>query len=474
MGGSQRAGHAVIDTIAEKEELSPAEQRAREADKAMHTARALLVADHPFFGAMALRLKLLPDSNCRDLWSDGLTMGYNPLFVASLSREKLIGAQAHEILHLACGHHVRRRNRDPKLWNKACDLTVNQMLLESGFQLPDGFVMKPEYANMGADAIYDVLVRLLEKEANEGAQAGATEGKAENQEGSAGQGKGEGQEQDQQSDANPDPEKGEEEGEGASTNAAAPSEDGEDGHPSGKDGKAHFEGEVRDHPLLDGMENDAAQKKAELEAELMLEQAAQSAKNMGGVPAGVARLLGKRLLPRLDWRELLRRFLENVAQGDYSWSYPNRRYVSQGLYLPSRREPRLPGITLVVDSSGSVDEDMLTTFCAELSSVLDAYDTELTILFHDTEVYQGPILGRADLPELEARGLTPVGGGGTDYRPVPEYMDDHDMNPTCVLWFTDLECDFFPDEPNYPVLWICPVAGGTTPPFGDLIRMTEE
>lgn len=84
----------------------------RQAHLAMIRARAALVLDHPFFGSIALRLTLKPDPTCSDLWTDGRTLGFNPSYAAALSEAALIGAQAHEVMHLACAHHVRREERD--------------------------------------------------------------------------------------------------------------------------------------------------------------------------------------------------------------------------------------------------------------------------------------------------------------------------------------------------------------------------
>ena len=229
-----------------------------------------------------------------------------------------------------------------------------------------------------------------------------------------------------------------------------------------------FTGEVRDHPVLDGGSG-TAQKQAEQEADIELVQAMQRAKHMGDMPAGLLRLFRKRLHPTLDWRGILQRFLENCADGDSTWTTPNRRYLYQGIYLPSRQEPRIPHIVLAVDSSGSVDNALLEMFCTELSGILESYDTLLTVLFHDTRVQSAQTFTRQDLPLR----LAPAGGGGTDYRPVTAYIEENDLAPTCMIWFTDLECDRFPEEPAFPVLWLAEQPNGTTPPFGETGYLKE-
>ena len=64
-----------------------------------------------------------------------------------------------------------------------------------------------------------------------------------------------------------------------------------------------------------------------------------------------------------------------------------------------------------------------------------------------------------------------VGGGGSDFRPVGRWLDDNGLRPACLLWFTDLECSSFPDEPACPLLWAVWGQGGEQPPFGELLRL---
>lgn len=442
-----------------------------EALSAMTRARSALVLDHPFFGSLALRLKFKEDPSCRDLWTDGKTLGYNPLYASTLPAEKLVAAQAHEILHLACGHHVRRKDRDETLWNRACDYAVNHILLEAGFSLPEGFLHKPEYGEMPVDEIYALLTRLQDEETHGGASEAVETAPGGGGEASGSMRMDDGQENDGDTSINGSAEKQAESGEGGMQSGSGKLVEHVEKSKGQNEaeGKISFTGEVRDHPALNGLDNDRAAKMAEREADVALTQAVQRARNMGSLPAGFTRLVRERLRPSLDWRELLQRFLENCANSDYSWNSPNRRYIFQDIYLPSRREPQIPHIALAIDSSGSVDETALAIFCGELSAVLDAYDTTLTVLFHDTRVQSSHVFGRSDLP-LE---LVPQGGGGTDYRPVCDYLEEQDITPTCLIWFTDLQCNRFPVEPPFPVLWVSSLDTSDKPPFGEVIRLGQ-
>ena len=52
-------------------------------------------------------------------------------------------------------------------------------------------------------------------------------------------------------------------------------------------------------------------------------QAANQARTMGDLPAGLARMVERMISPRLDWRSLLSRFLQDAARYDYAWMPPN-------------------------------------------------------------------------------------------------------------------------------------------------------
>ncbi len=462
LGSSSPGGGC--DSSPQGDELS------RKATLAMKKARTALVLDHPFFGSLALRLRFREDKTCGDLWTDGKSLGFNPAYAATLPEARLMAAQAHEIMHLAFGHHLRRKGREEKMWNRACDLAINHILLESGFDLPEGFAHDPAYAGMSADDIYEALAVLQENASRGDARGDAARADGQDEDGAgAGTfdgGKELGGKSAARAGGGSKEKEGPEQGEQAQA-GTTPTTKKDRGAPVQGEGKTSFTGEVRDHPDVSGLENDQALKLAEQEADVALSQALQRARHMGSLPAGLTRLLRKERQPELDWRELLRRFLEHCANSDYSWSTPNRRYLYQGIYLPARREARLPHVVLAVDCSGSVDEKVLSMFCTELFSVLDAYDTTLTVLFHDTKIQGELTFNRMSMPT----DLMPVGGGGTDYRPVCAHIGDRSLHPTCLIWFTDLECSRFPPEPDYPVLWICSEANAEPPPFGELVSL---
>ena len=446
---------------------------AREAMAIMRRVRARLVTEHPFFGDIALHLEFKADPACRDMWTDGRILGFNPLYATTIREEKLAGAQAHEVLHLAFGHHVRRKKREKRLWNRACDLAINSILLKAGFSLPDGFLFDADFAGKSADEIYDILVaRSMESRKEGRAASGRNEAPngEQNQDSPAGRGKdglgssslnnGDGEERSE------DGQRVRQEGRGVVPVA------GKASRGKSAQGKIErFDGEVRDFPEseTDGRGSGDNENKAQREADILFSRAVNRARHMGSLPAGIEREVERVAPAALDWREILLRFLSTCADSDYTWTVPNRRYVFQDIYMPSRWEQRLEHVVVAVDTSGSVDRATLALFMGELATVLEFFDTRLTVLFHDTKVQGVSSLARGDLPDL----LAPVGGGGTDFRPIPKKISDEGIHPACLVWFTDLECNRFPEDPGYPVLWVTPERSGEKPPFGTVVFMHE-
>src|SRR5215469_3054112 len=142
-------------------------------------ARTALVLDHPFFGSLLFRLKDRPSSAVKTMATDGVSLLWNPEFVDTLNAATLAGTLAHEVMHPALHHHLRRSGRDPKRWNVACDYAINPLLIDAGLKLPEGVLVEDRFRGMSAEQIYN----LLESEADSG-----EDNNADDQSGSAGGG----------------------------------------------------------------------------------------------------------------------------------------------------------------------------------------------------------------------------------------------------------------------------------------------
>ena len=215
----------------------------------------------------------------------------------------------------------------------------------------------------------------------------------------------------------------------------------------------------------DGGDTPAEQAQQEAEWKVRVAQAAQAAKMMGKMSAGLERLVGEILKPKVDWRDVLRKFLEKCKSDQRTWSKFNRRFLAQGIYLPSVSGESLGEIAFAVDCSGSITQEVISQFAAEiLSAKEDGNPTKIHVVYFDSEVSHYECYGRDD--DLD---IKPHGGGGTAFSPVFEYFAEHDINPVACVFLTDLCCNDFGEQPDYPVLWVSTDEG--TAPFGEVVLM---
>ena len=378
--------------------------------------REALVLSQPFFGALALCLALVEDPACQNLWVDGVRLGYNPAYVASLDDLELRGVLAHEVLHVANGHCWRMGARDQERWNRACDYAVNPLVLNAQFKLPQGVLLDGRYLGKSAEEIYAML-RQEESSQQPDAEAGSGSG------------------------TEPSPQ--------ASGQQPAPPSTGC--------------GEVRqytgaDRPAVEG------------EWRVAVNQAAKAAKMRGALPGDLEHLVEAALRPSVDWRAVLHRFAAQAARSDYSWKVPNRRYAHLGLYLPSLYSEAVGDAVFVRDSSGSVFDETQRQFAAEIIAVHQHLQpARLIVIDCDTRVTQVQIFERDEVVDLRPL----KGGGGTSFKPPFVWLEQEGIEPAFLVYLTDLYGPFPAAAPAYPALWasVTPLDRIAAPPFGECVEV---
>jgi predicted metal-dependent peptidase len=154
------------------------------------------------------------------------------------------------------------------------------------------------------------------------------------------------------------------------------------------------------------------------EAELVRHQVALAirahAKAAGSLPGHWSRWAEERLEPQVNWRSelaaIVRGALHAVAgASDYTYARPSRRQGCAGpVVLPALRQP-VPNVAVIVDTSGSMTDGMLSSALAEIAGILRAAGQRegVTVLSVDAAVHA---CRRVFAPEQVAF----LGGGGTD------------------------------------------------------------
>jgi predicted metal-dependent peptidase len=426
--------------------------RENSVEQKLTRARTQLLLTQPFFGSLCLRLKLLPGP-VPTMATDGRRILYSPSFVESLNPAELEGSLAHEVVHVALGHHCRRGEREPKTWNEAADYAVNPILIGNGFTLPAGALVDPSFGNLSAEEIY---ARLIQRPS--GGSSETPSPPEVNPGGGASQ---------QLNNSSPQEQNSQPSGSASRTPGQQPPQnnDGAEESPMCENRPGGF-GEVLDPTDEEGNPASPAEKsRQEHEWAIAADQALRSAKMCGREPGNVARPLQESRQSRQDWRAILRDFITATMPSDYRWTPPNRRHISRGLYLPSVDRTGLGRIVVAVDTSGSIGTRELEQFAGEISAIAEeARPESIHVVYCDAAVQSSQEFGSGEPIELE-----PQGGGGTDFRPVFDWVVQNAINPVCLLYLTDLCCYSYPDPPEYPVLWV--TNSRRTAPLGETVRI---
>lgn len=385
-------------------------------------ARTALLLDHPFFGSLLYRLKDRESFAVKTMATDGVSLLWNREFVETLTAATLAGTLAHEVMHPALHHHLRRSGRDPKRWNIACDYAINPLLVDAGLKLPEGVLLENRFRGMSAEQIYN----LLESE----------------------------------EDADPNPDKDQQSTfSDASNESAGKNESGDPSAPETDGGI----GQVLDAPSKSD-DSPAVEEQAR-EWEIAVKQAMTVAQQAGTLPVGLDRTMEGAAEAAVNWRELLRRLWSETTAADYSWMRPNRRHLWRGLYLPGVVKEGVGEIVIAVDCSGSISGRQLRLFEAEARSILEGQRPERVYVLYFDAVVQKVETYEAGQPIS----LNPVGGGGTEFGPCFEWIGERGIMPQTVVFLTDLYGSFPSSAPRYPVLWAS--TGRRQAPFGEVIPM---
>jgi predicted metal-dependent peptidase len=186
----------------------------------------------------------------------------------------------------------------------------------------------------------------------------------------------------------------------------------------------------------------------------------QGALMAGKLGSGGDRSFDDLLKTKVDWREVLREFINTTCAGsDYStWRRPNRRFVSSGYYMPSGVSEQVGELVIAIDTSGSIGGRELAQFLGEVKGICDNVHPEcVRILYWDTEVCADEKYVGAEVENI-VRSTKPAGGGGTMVECVPAYMTEHSIKPQAVVVLTDGYLGGSWGTWTVPVLW-CIVNG---------------
>ena len=386
------------------------------------TARIGLLLRQSFFGNLATRLTLInADEWCSTAATDGQKFYYNSRFIMMLKPKEVEFLVGHEVLHVVYDHMGRRGTRDPQMFNVANDYAVNADLKRhkvGQFITTVPCLYEQKYDGKSSEEIYDDLMKNVQKINIEDLV-------------------------DQMIDDHLDGD-----GEGDS-----------EGNGEGKGKRPQMSPEERE--------------RVRQEVKQAIINAAQSAE-AGTLPLGVERLIKQHINPVMPWRELIQTNLTSAIRTDFSWMRPSRRSWHMDAIMPGMTPGEEIDVVVAIDMSGSISNKQAQAFLGEIGGMMDAFDGyKVHVFCFDTEVYNPQDFNSENMDGIDT--YEPMGGGGTDFDAIFEYLKKVGNVPKRLICFTDgYPCGSWGDADYCDTTWVIHGDPNPNPPFGTFALYDEK
>ena len=399
------------------------------------------------------------DDFCHTMCVSESKMYYNVGFVSSLTVGELTFVLMHEVLHIAMMHVARCNKRNPKLWNVATDLYINELILHD-FDLVPGveklikvpspkggtvdiplcmvstglyFGLIGEVCNLSKDlpeAIYKRLeVKMPPKNSMGSDGDKSNSDKQQGSDSSSGSGKQSSSDENNQGDSsnggNQSDNPFDEQGGGSGTE-----QDTED---------IYMDGKKLNGSCIDDMKSEVGQdteEKAEASKDLAKQKAQdmQTKKRMVEDKSGkdltkglngatlAERIIKFELGTKIDWRKVLKNIVAEKPRKKYTLASPNEAYMNMGVTLASRQRigkpEKLKNIVICIDVSGSISTEELNKFLGEIANIFSHYDVDGLLMYWNTSVCSfGRFSNLKDMLKVDS-GFS----GGTDVKCVFDFL----------------------------------------------------
>lgn len=415
-------------------------------------SRMRILYNHGFYGLLLMHMIYAVSEEIETACTDGVRITFGIDFLDSLSDSELDFVMMHEILHVVLQHCFRGDVEDPEAYNIAADIVVNSnIMLENGMKAssitlskygiamhvaPDG----KEGHEYTAEQVYAMLPKNLNKKGNN-KSPGSADGRAK---------------------------KGNNKGPGSAVGRAK-KEISKEQHQPVRVWDDHSQwGKYEEDDTL----RDVWLKRFEDAAEAIEIRDPSNARGL--LPAFAERILKELKKSQTDWRTILNDFVQEEVV-DYSFSPPDRRFDDSPFFLPdfNGKEDMVEDILFMIDTSGSMSDDMIAAAYSEVKGAIDQFNGKLKgwLGFFDAAI----IKPQPFSDENEFKIIKPAGGGGTDFQIIFEYVFHHmsDKLPASIIILSDGDAPF-PLEKlagGIPVLWLLNNEE-VNPPWGKVARIT--
>ena len=429
-------------------------------------ARSRLGSRAPGYAAIIFGLPFVETHRTQTMATDGKCIYFNRTFVQNSTDDELLAVLFHEGLHVSLGHHLRRGNIDPRLWNMAADYAINIIVQQARLSLPNGALLDQKYRGMTAEQI----ARLLkQKQPGQPEQPQPPQGDDDGEgEGQGGSGAGDDTDDDQDQD---------DDGQGQGGDDA---DDGEDDAPSGAPDDFDQPGEIWD-AVDDAGErlggDDLAEAEETLRRDVIVAAMAEKAAGSGTITLDDG-VVDAAKAPTVDWVEAMADFLNRAYAGEPTLAKPARRHLWEGNYFPSMQGVGGGDLVIAIDTSQSVSQKEAEQFASEIDAIRETIKPDRTCVIYCDDFIQKGRDGQSydvfdSYEDIEVRAIK---GYGTRFEPPFHLVDQEGLEPHAFIYFTDgwATVGDIANIVNYPVLW---ATTGKEPTFrgqefGEVIKLT--
>jgi predicted metal-dependent peptidase len=399
-------------------------------DLNIHTARLLM--DEPFFAAVSRRIDkrashAIPTAGVMvNPDTAQFEMLYNPDFFEGLTDLERRDVLKHEFYHITFLHVTDRMPEGvkPQLWNIAADLAINSHLSN----LPEGGLIPGEgpFKDLPRGESAEWYLANLPKVKKDKKEGEITE----EGEGEPGEGSGSGQ-------------PGDGSGEGTSMSDLA-----EEDMPETLD----------DHSGWGQCSQEVKDMAKERLKDIIRKAGEECSKNnsWGSVSASCKKKIMKILESKVDWKKVLRYFVKASQRANRSSSIKriNRRYA----YIhPGKRSNRVARVAISIDQSGSVSDQLLSKFFAELNKLAEI--AEFVVIPFDTRIDENMVY---TWKKGQRRETDRVLHGGTCFDAPTEYVNKQAFDGHIIL--TDM-CAPKPRRSKCQRMWMTTAEYASRPYF---------
>lgn len=352
----------------------------------------------PIFKIIINNIHFIENGNIKTACTNGDTIYYNPAFFEKLSKDEQVFTVAHEVMHITLKHLSRLEERDMEVWNYATDAVINQILKKNGLPLINGVIDCPDALSFSAEEYYEITKNRPDcEELMSRYRSNKHENKIATHE--------------------------------------------------------HWNKEL-EKDLTKDLSDINEQNITEINKKLIHDDNQDYKNSIEKQPSITTdiRSIGNSS-PIIDWKKFLQRKKKKVVSSDYNLQ--NGFFDEDGIYKYPYELIRKANIEVLIDSSGSVDDELVKAFLQECKNIFD--DSAIKVGCFDTEFYGfQEISKKEDLDSFVIEGR-----GGTNFSTA---VNSFDNKAAIKIVFTDGYAEMPKDSSD--VIWIVYGNDKINPPGG--------